>query len=103
MAAADGTLTIIARHLAATCALNDDYDRARTYAEQALNVAEKVRFRPEAALARLQLAELQLQLGNVQEARPLLDETTPELEAMRMRPDFERARALRSQAMATVR
>jgi tetratricopeptide (TPR) repeat protein len=103
LVAVDGTLTVIARHLAAACALDDHWDRARTYATQAMRIAEKVGFRPEAALARLQLAQLELEEGNLPEVRRLLDQTTPELVAMHMQPALEDAIALRSKSAATIR
>ena len=51
----------IARQLGAAAALLDRPAEARAYFEQALNVCGKMRFRPEIALTRLQLAELLLQ------------------------------------------
>ena len=36
-------------------------DRARAYYQQAIEVCQKIRFRPEIALARLELAELLLE------------------------------------------
>src|SRR5712692_6661975 len=53
--------TVIARHLGAASALLGDREAARRYYEQALEVAGKVRFRPEIALTHLQLAELLLE------------------------------------------
>jgi len=49
-----------ARLLGAAAALLGKPEEARTYYQQALEVCAKVRFRPEIALTRLQLAELLL-------------------------------------------
>ena len=54
-------LTCIARHLGAAAALLGEREKAKAYYQQALEVCAKVRFRPEAALTRLQLAELLLE------------------------------------------
>ena len=57
-----GTLgNCVARHLGAAAALLGDRGQAMSYYEQALEVAGKIRFRPEIALARLGIAELLLQ------------------------------------------
>jgi hypothetical protein len=53
----------IARLLGAASALLGEPEQARAYYEQALQVAGKLRFRPEIALSRLQLAELLLDDG----------------------------------------
>ena len=58
LVAADNSLTVVARHLGAAMRLLRDPEQALAYTRQAIEVADKVRFRPEAALARLQLAEL---------------------------------------------
>jgi DNA-binding CsgD family transcriptional regulator len=56
--------TCIARHLGAAAALLGDPATARRYSEQALDLASRMRDRPEIALIRLQLAELLLVAGN---------------------------------------
>ena len=53
--------TCIARHLGAAAALLGEREKAKAYCQQALEVCAKIRFRPEAALTRLQLAELLLE------------------------------------------
>ncbi len=53
--------TCIARHLGAAAVLLGERERAKAYYQQALEVCAKVRFRPEIALTRLQLAELLLE------------------------------------------
>jgi transcriptional regulator with XRE-family HTH domain len=82
----DNTMTVVARHLGAAMALLGDISKAVTYTRQAIQVAEKVRFRPELALARLQLAELR---SSAPQASLLA-----ELESMHMQPALARARSL---------
>jgi len=53
--------TSIARLLGASAALLGDREKAKAYYQQALEVCAKIRFRPEIALTRLQLAELLLE------------------------------------------
>ena len=53
--------TCVARHLGAAAALLGDREKAKEYYQQALEVCARVRFRPEIALTRLQLAELLLE------------------------------------------
>jgi len=54
-------LTCVARHLGAAAALLGERDEAMAYYEQALEVCEKIRFRPEIALTHLGIAELLLE------------------------------------------
>jgi hypothetical protein len=56
----DNSMTVVARHLGAAMAALGDRQQAVAYTRQAVEVAEKVRFRPELALARLQLFRLRL-------------------------------------------
>jgi DNA-binding NarL/FixJ family response regulator len=110
--------TCIARHLGAAMALQGDRAAALAYTEQALELAGRMRHRPEIALAHLQLAELLLTAGNQQhvtevgnsvgarfiapvpsgahrtEALVHLDVAIAELEQMKMQPALARARAL---------
>ena len=51
--------TCIARHLGAAAALLGDREAAQAYYAQALEVAGSIRFRPEVALTRLAMAELE--------------------------------------------
>jgi tetratricopeptide (TPR) repeat protein/ribosomal protein L40E len=53
--------TCIARHLGGAAALLERYDEARQYYQEAIKVCTEIRFRPELALTRLQLAELLLE------------------------------------------
>ena len=66
--------------------------------EQALDVATRLGFRPEVALTRLGLAKVLLQMGEAEKRRAVdhLDFAIKEFEAMKMRPSFERARALKA-------
>jgi hypothetical protein len=83
---ADNTMTVVARHLGAATALLGDISKAVTYTRQAIQVAEKVRFRPELARARLPLADLRSSAPQ--------DSLLTELESMRMQPALARARAV---------
>lgn len=106
-----------ARLLGAAAKLLGRPDEARAYSRQALEVCERVRFRPEIALTRLQIAELLLyEADSLQsavsqpgadaealqggepsseglrtEARQHLDFAIEEFRAMKMQPALERA------------
>jgi class 3 adenylate cyclase/tetratricopeptide (TPR) repeat protein len=86
-------VTCPARHLGAAAAFLGRPDEARTYYAQALDVAGKMRFRPEIALTRLELAELLLAHYPDEKAEALehLDFAIGELRAMKMQPALERA------------
>jgi hypothetical protein len=66
---------------------------ARAYYNQALEVCEKVRFRPEIALTRLSLAELLLEHYPDERAPAIehLDFAIGEFREMKMQPSLERA------------
>jgi hypothetical protein len=68
-------------------------DEARGYYAQALTVCEKVRFRPEIALIRLDLAELLLEHypDEREAAIEHLDFAIAEFGEMKMQPSLERA------------
>ena len=68
--AGDSTLTVVARHLSAAMTLIGDRQRAWEYAQQGLELADKTQFRPERALLRLQLAELELDRGRQADGQP---------------------------------
>ena len=91
-----------ARMLGAAAALLGEREQAMAYYEQALEVCERVRFRPEIALTHLQMAELLLDSGFVgarhawplqtrEEALTHLDFAIAEFRAMKMQPALERA------------
>lgn len=95
LATADISLTTPARRLGAAAALLGEPDKARAYYEQAIEVAGKIAFRPEAALTRLQLAELLLERYPEERADALehLDFAIAEFREMKMQPSLERALA----------
>jgi tetratricopeptide (TPR) repeat protein len=87
-------LTIFAgRHLGGAAALLDRYDEARKYYQEAIKVCTEMRFRPELALTRLQLAELLLEHypAEKKEALEHLDFAIAEFREMKMQPSLERA------------
>jgi len=86
-------LTCVARHLGAASALLGEREQARQHYEQALELAAKVRFRPETALTHLQLAELLLMNYPDERAEALehLDFAIAEFREMKMQPSLERA------------
>ena len=87
-----------ARQLGAAYALLGQPDKARGYYRQALEAAGKIRFRPEIALTRLQLAELLLKSYTDErpEAVEHLDFAIDELRDMKMQPSLERALELQA-------
>ncbi len=86
-------LTCIPRHLAGAAALLGEHAKARELYLQALEVSERIRNRPEIALARLGLAELLLEhyLEEHAEALEHLDFALAEFREMKMQPSLERA------------
>ncbi len=113
----------VARHLGGAAKLLGERAAARGHYERALEWATSIRFRPEVALTRLQLAELLLdesqvssprsqgarrarargtgnqELGTREEALAHLDFAIGEFQAMKMQPAL--ARALRHKALLT--
>ena len=89
----DLTAASVARYLGAAAALLDEPDEARAYYQQALEVCARVRFRPEIALVRLDLAELLLDHYPEERGEALehLDFAIAELREMKMQPFLERA------------
>jgi len=85
--------TCVARHLGGAAALLDRYEEARQHYKEAIKVCTEMRFRPELALTRLQLAELLLEhyLKERAEALEHLDFAISEFRDMKMRPWLERA------------
>ncbi len=86
-----------ARHLGAAAAMLGNPDDARMYYAHATEVCERVRFRPELALTRLQLAELLLEHypDERDEAVEHLEFAIAELREMKMQPSLEKAEALK--------
>jgi tetratricopeptide (TPR) repeat protein len=85
--------TCIARHLGAAAALLERYDEARHHYQEAIKVCTEMKFRPELALSRLELAELLLQHypQEKSEATAHLDFAISEFREMKMQPSLERA------------
>ena len=85
--------TCIGRHLGAAAALLGRPEESRSHYLEALEVATDMRFRPEIALTRLQLAELLLERcpEDKSEALEHLDFTINEFREMKMQPSLERA------------
>jgi tetratricopeptide (TPR) repeat protein len=85
--------TCAGRHLGAAAALLGRPDEARSHYQKALKVASEMRFRPEVALTRLQLAELLLEHYPKERAEALehLDFAIAEFRDMKMQPSLERA------------
>ena len=85
--------TCPARHLGAAAALLGEPDKARAYYHEALEAAGKIRFRPEIALIRFQLAELLLDhyRDDRAEAVEHLDFAIGEFRDMKMQPSLEKA------------
>jgi ATP/maltotriose-dependent transcriptional regulator MalT len=85
--------TVIARHLGGAAALLGRPGEARAYYQDALKVATEMRFRPEIALTRLQLAELLLEHYPEEKSEALehLDFAINEFQDMKMQPSLESA------------
>jgi tetratricopeptide (TPR) repeat protein len=85
--------TCIARHLGGACALLERFGEARKYYQEAIKVCTEIKFRPELALTRLQLAELLLEHYPKERAEALehLDFAIGEFRDMKMQPSLERA------------
>jgi tetratricopeptide (TPR) repeat protein len=83
----------IGRHLGAAAAFLGRPDEARKYYQEAIKVCTEMRFRPELALTRLQLAELLLEHYPKERAEALehLDFAIKESQEMKMQPSLERA------------
>jgi len=83
--------TCAGRHLGAAAVLLGRPDEARSHYQEALKVASEMRFRPEVALTRLQLAELLLEhyLKERDEALEHLDFDIAEFRDMKMQLSLE--------------
>ena len=89
--------TCISRHLGGAAAMLGRYDEARTYYQEAIRICTGMRFRPELALSRLQLAELTLEHypSEQKEALKHLDVAVKEFREMNMQPSLEKALRLK--------
>jgi tetratricopeptide (TPR) repeat protein len=85
--------TCTSRHLGAAAALLGRHDEARKRYQEAVKNCTEIRFRPELALTRLQLAELFLEHYPKERAEALehLDFAIKEFQDMKMQPSLERA------------
>ena len=85
--------TCTGRHLGAAAAFLGKPDEARKHYAEAIKVCTEIRFRPELALTRLQLAELLLEHypDEKNEAIEHLDFAIKEFQDMKMQPSLERA------------
>jgi tetratricopeptide (TPR) repeat protein len=81
------------RHLGAAAAFLGRPGKAREYYQKGLELATRIKFRPEIALIHLQLAELLLEHypDEKKEALEHLDFAIKEFTDMKMQPSLERA------------
>jgi len=88
--------TCIPRHLGAAAALLGRPEEARKHYDEALRVTTEMRFQPELALTRLQLAELLREPYPKEKdaAKEHLDFAIKEFREMKMQPALDRASAL---------
>jgi class 3 adenylate cyclase/tetratricopeptide (TPR) repeat protein len=88
-----GDLTCPSRHLGAAAALLGRPEEARAYFLEAMDMATRLKFRPEIALTRLELAGLLLAHYPDEEAEAVehLDFAISELREMKIQPSLERA------------
>jgi tetratricopeptide (TPR) repeat protein len=85
--------TCTSRHLGGACALLNRPEEARKHYQEAIEACTEMKFRPELALTRLQLAELLLEHypDEKKEALEHLDFAIREFQDMKMQPSLERA------------
>jgi len=83
----------IGRLCGGAAALRGETEQARGYYEQAIEICEKVHFRPELALTRLELAELLLEHYPAERPAAIehLNFAIAEFREMKMQPSLERA------------
>jgi DNA-binding CsgD family transcriptional regulator len=92
--------TCPARHLGDAAVLLGDRATAHGYYLQALEVASKIRFRPELALTHLRLGELLVDEDDPSAALEHVNFAIPEFRDMKMQPALERALALKDKLEA---
>jgi tetratricopeptide (TPR) repeat protein len=90
--------TCVPRHFGAAAKMLGRPDEAYQYYREALKAASNVRFRPEIALTRFQLAELLFEhyFDEKDTAREHLNFAIDEFKDMKMQPSLEKAQALKN-------
>ena len=85
--------TCTSRHLGGAAALLERVDEARQHYQEAVKVCSEMKFRPELALSRLELAELLLKHYPQEKSEAIahLDFSIAEFRDMKMQPSLERA------------
>ncbi|MEW6186113.1 MAG: tetratricopeptide repeat protein, partial [Thermodesulfobacteriota bacterium] len=85
--------TCIPRHLGGAAALLERYDEACKHYQEAIRICTEMKFRPELALSRLELAELLLKQFPQEKSEAIahLDFAIAEFRDMKMQPSLERA------------
>ena len=89
--------TCVPRHLGAASTLLGRFEQARMHYDEALTATTNVRFRPEYALTRMQIAKLQLKHypDEKSEAVESLNFALDEFTEMKMQPSLEKAEGLK--------
>jgi len=89
--------TIITRHLGAAAAMLGKPDEAQAHYQDAIEASTDMRFRPELALTRFQLAELQFEHFPEERTEALehLEFAISEFKEMKMKPSLEKALKLK--------
>ncbi len=92
--------TIISRHQGAAAAMVGRPDEAKGYYQKAVKIATEMPFRPELALSRFQLAELQFDQypDEKSEAIEHLNFAIDEFTEMKMQPSVEKAEAVKEKS-----
>jgi tetratricopeptide (TPR) repeat protein len=90
--------TCIPRHMGGAAALLGRFNEARQHYQKAIRICTEMRFRPELALTRFQLAELLLEHYPKERAEALehLNSAISEFQEMKMEPSLKRAQTLPS-------
>jgi tetratricopeptide (TPR) repeat protein len=85
--------TCIPRHMGGAAALLGRHEEAREHYQEAIRICTEMRFRPELALSRLELAELVLKHYPQEKSEAIahLDFVIPEFRDMKMNTYLERA------------
>jgi len=90
--------TIIPRHLGAGAAMLGRYEEAKAYYIKAIEIGEDMRFRPELALIRFQLAELLFEHypDEKEDAIEHINFAIDEFKEMKMQPSLEKVEILKT-------